>query len=483
MIAFAILMPTTLGVFIVTALSSKDSGQNFTGLLSLGFGVGMGLVTYIIFIISLFDIPFSFTMISSIQTVLAVMLLTATIRSGFPAWTFSQSPAQAPPLKYSKSKVFIVSLLTVWLFLKLIFVIHENTLWPVHGWDSWTNWSSGAKYFFYERGLNLNPQDEYFFGKGYRTFLAYPIHIPLMQVWVSLCIGEIHEAHMKIWSAFYFIAIIGLLYSSVKRESNHLIALIASLLLAGVPLLTYHGTSAYADLPLSYYSLASTVCLWQCIRSSKNDISSNYKMLALTGLFSGLCIWTKVEGLFFALSNAFVLFIYLVTEKKPIKEYLVFMIPIFAITVPWFIFLYVSDISLDRGNVLSSGLHFELFPVLWEQTMFSANFNIIFIFIFVMIGMSIRMILRTKLKYLIASLILVILQYLFIYITTESYTFAINMMALNRSIMTFIPSMYFIASILTIYELKQTKPGIDMTSKKRDNGLPGLCPRMDRENS
>lgn len=453
MVAFAILMPTLMGTLLFMALCKKNIKQETIGNTAIGFGIGMGLVTYIMFLTALFDISFNLILISIFQITMVAICLFFLIRFGLFQNIYINDPRYRQGIRLSSTKDLIVLFLTIWLIVKFIFVFYENSIWPIHGWDSWTNWSSGAKYFFYEAGLNLEQNDEHFFGKVYRNFPAYPLHVTLMQVWVALCMGEVDEAYMKIWSAFFFIAIIGVLYFSVKRESNHFSAIVASLLLSGVPLLSYHGTSAYGDLPLSYYSLASTVCLWIYLQCDKKTSGNEFGVLIILGFFLGMCIWTKVEGLFFALANVFVLTIYFYRRKKTVKHYFSLIVPLASIALPWYLFLFLKNVKLGRGEFLQSGLHFEVFPIFFEQTFFSANFNIIFMFLFGLIIISVKRILKTNLKYLLASLVLVIFQYIFIYVATENFLFAVNMMALNRSILTFIPSMYFISALLVIFEI------------------------------
>ena len=72
------------------------------------------------------------------------------------------SPATATRLH---RVVFMI--LTAWILAKVLFVLYEGFFLPENTSDSWEHWSSGAKFFYYEKGLALDPANEHFFGAGY----------------------------------------------------------------------------------------------------------------------------------------------------------------------------------------------------------------------------------------------------------------------------------------------------------------------------
>lgn len=466
MLIYAILLPTATGFLLVGYLSRCDDREGFPERLSLGFGLGMGMLTFEMFVLALFKIKFSLLVLSSMQVLTAALFAWLLFRSGstirdvFNIWPYDGGKASFP--RASKLQSIVVLLIAAWVLLKLLFVIYEGTIWPVFAWDSLENWSSAAKFFFYEKGLLLDHGNEHFFGQGYRTFLNYPLHIPLMQVWISVCLGDIHEVYMKYWSVFYFIGVVALVYFAVRRESSRVIAVLAALFLSSVPLLTYHAIDAYADLPLGYYSLATAVCFRVYTDKKRERGDNNFGFLVLSGAFAALCLWTKMEGMFFVLASGITLLLYLLMKKVAARSVLArlfcFFAPIIIIGISWYAFLFLNGIVGRSPAVVKSvsELHFEVIPVILQQTILSANFNIIFIFLGIVVLLGIRTIFRSNLKYLLLQLVIVIAMYLFLYLATDNYVFVTNLTALNRNLLTFIPMMYYISALIAAYLLKES---------------------------
>lgn len=462
MLVYAILLPAATGFLLVSYLSRCDDSEGFAERLFLGFGLGMGMLTFEMFVLALLKVKFSLFILSSIQVLSATLFAWLLFRSGntmkdvFNVWPYGGKEASFPGS--SKLQPVFVLLIAVWVLLKLLFVIYEGTVWPVFAWDSLENWSSAAKFFFYAKGLLLDRGNEHFFGQGYRTFLNYPLNIPLMQVWISVCLGDVHEVYMKYWSVFYFIGVVALVYFAVRRESSGVIAILAALFLSSVPLLTYHAIDAYADLPLGYYSLATAVCFRMYMYKKREPGDNNYGFLVLAGAFAALCLWTKIEGILFSLAFSATLLLYLLPKRSPggifLKSISFYSAPIIIIGVTWYAFLYFNGIA-GRGTSTAAGLHFEVVPVILQQAILSANFNIIFMFFSVIVVLGIRIIVSSDLKYLLIPLPAVMLMYFLIYTTTDNYKFVMNLTALNRNILTFLPMMYYISALITAQLFKE----------------------------
>ncbi len=457
MLIYAFFLPAAIGFLFVSYLSHCDNKESFFERLLLGFGLGMGMLTFEMFITALLKINFSLLVISLLQVLTAALFAWLLFRSQYSLKQVlnisSFSDKITSIYRVSRVQSFFVLLIAGWILLKFFFAIYEGGTWPVFAWDSLENWSSGAKYFFYVKGLMLDHGSEHFFGKGYRTFLNYPLHIPLMQVWVSVCLGNINEAYMKYWNVVYFIGVVSLVYFAVRREASQVIAILAAFFLSSVPLLTYHAIDAYADLPLGYYALATAICFRRYMEKSEKQRDENYGLLVLIGIFSALCMWTKLEGILFVLAFSATLLLYLLMKRSSFRSFIkslsFYSLPIGIIGISWFTFLTLNGVK--GRSILAFGLHFEVIPVILKQIFFSANFNIIFLFFPVIILLGIRTILHSDLKYLLAPLLAIMVMFLFIYITTNNYIFAMNLTAVNRSVLTFIPVMYYVSALMAAH--------------------------------
>ena len=94
----------------------------------------------------------------------------------------------------------------------------------------------------------------------------------------------------------------GILYFGVRRETGSSIyGIWALFFFLSMPLLTFHGSDAYADMPLGYYGLGGAVLLFRYVKG-KLSTQGSYGTLLLLGIFVALSTWTKNEGLFFLLA-------------------------------------------------------------------------------------------------------------------------------------------------------------------------------------
>jgi len=96
---------------------------------------------------------------------------------------------------------------------------------------------------------------------------------------------------------------------------------------------------------------------------------------------------------------------------------------------------------------MAAGIHFQVLPVIAEQILFSANFNLIFLFLFLLIIVGYRRIRESGLGYLYAALLSIMAMFLVMYLGTETYRWVMNLTAVNRNILTFIPMMYYVSAL------------------------------------
>jgi 4-amino-4-deoxy-L-arabinose transferase-like glycosyltransferase len=457
MLAYAVAVPAASGFLFVTWCTRSETGTGALERLFLGFGIGTGMITFEMFLLGLLRIPLNSAVISIAQIATTVLLGYLLYRSGTP-WRriFRLTPERpdASPATATYRERIIVLVLIAWILAKVLFVVYEGFFLPEHTSDSWEHWSSGAKFIFYEKGLALDPGNEYFFGAGYLKGQRYPLNVPLMQVWISLCIGEAHEVYMKVWNALFFLCMVGLLFFALRRKTTLMTAVLAAFFLSAVPLLTYHALTAYADLPLGFYALGAMVCFWNAIEAQKSGRGGHARgLLVLMGAFTALCVWTKMEGLFFAAAFSASLALYCYVKKISFKQVTAFLAPLVLITVPWYVFLFSIGVPVSYGKgellgaTITKGIHFQVVPVIAEQVLFSANFNLIFLFLLLLILVGYRRIMESGLGYLYTALFSVMVIFLVLYLGTETYRWVMNLTAVNRNILTFIPMMYYVAAL------------------------------------
>jgi len=451
----SLVLPLAMGFLIALLLTEKDREIGVYERIFLGYGIGMGLVAVEVFWIGLLGIPYTLLSISAVPATSCLALIVwirhfhitdkaepnysigaDTWSIGADTWSMFTTPQRV-----------IATLLMIWIFAKIVFVIYEGLHYPLFSWDTWANWSAGAKFFYYRQGLALDPADVNFFGTGYRSYLGHPLLSPLLQVWTSYYVGEFHEALAKAWQSLYFVSLLGLFFFAVKRATSLLMALLATTLLAAVPLLTFHAFDGYSDLPLGFYAFAGTACFWRYI------ISRNDKMLVLSGIFAGIGMFTKNEGLFFVVATALSLTCYSYFKKTNIKRpMLCFLVPVLAVSGPWIVFKLVFNLGYGH-HIAQQFVGYDMFLTAIVEMLkvffLEANFNIVIALFVLTIVLNGRVLMKDDIKYLFIIIAFVGTLFFGIYVFSEQEfrESLVGRMAVNRNILTYISIVYFYTSL------------------------------------
>jgi len=437
----AIVIPALAGgLFVRWAFAGKEP-MTLIETVSLGFGLGMGFISLEIFLAGLLRVPFTLAYLAPPPLLLIPLFFFLGSNTGI------ERHVVAAEGRLRGVKLVLAAILSIWILIKIGFVFYECFNRPIYSWDAFINWSVSAKLFFYRKGLVLNPSDEHFFGRGYRVFYGYPLHFPLLEVWVSLWLGRFHEILSKAPSFFYFIAVLGLLYGAVKREATTLFALMAVFFMASAPLFTFHGQDAYSDLPLSYFVLASVVLFWRFMRSGEK------MTIILSGVFMGMALFVKTEGLLLLFALFVALVAYLIIENKATAVNLLrFLVPIAILAGPWLVFNLVHHLGFGHGEKtpgLKGGVlvHWEVLGGWFRAVFLTANYNLVYSFWAVMSVLGIRTVLKTDLKYLYIFLVLVMGMFLSLYLVLE-FTSVTLAFGIHRNNLTYLPVVFYASALL-----------------------------------
>ena len=448
----AIALPTVAGTLLVARVTSGSFGPAMR--VFLGFGAGMGAVSYLFLIFGFVRVPFSLA-----PFIAALVIVSAVLSYGL-KFSIGCPSCDAVHEKGGILWKILSAIFVILIIFKLAFVFFEATHRPLYSWDTWTNWSAGAKLFFYEKGLLLDSSGEHFLGKGYRPFLGHPLHATFMQLWSALWLGRFDEALVKLYAPFYFLSMLAVFYYAVKDEAGRKFALVATYLLSAIPILTYHGQEGYADLPLSFYSLAAVICFWKFLSTGKKGL------LVMAGTMLGFGVLTKNEGLFYvvAVGFAFIAARFGRTQSKRefLKELACLSLPVVMLAGPWFIAKLAMGLGFGHGlagsefNWLSDPLYGSDAPkrVHWEvigkglrEWMLTANFNLMFPVLAASLILGIKEILRSELKYLYIIIFSVMAMFIFVYLTLEVTT-VMDATGIHRNTLTYAPIILFAMTLL-----------------------------------
>ncbi len=118
--------------------------------------------------------------------------------------------------------------------------------------------------------------------------------------------------------AFTF-ATAGLLYATLSTLRGRVAAMLGGLALLATPSVIEQGTSQYADVPLSFFILATITLL--CLHAEAYS-DNNSRLLVSAGAAAGFAAWTKNEGLLFlgAVLAARILFFWSPKSEAPTEH-------------------------------------------------------------------------------------------------------------------------------------------------------------------
>ncbi|MFH0796999.1 MAG: hypothetical protein V2A65_08100 [Candidatus Omnitrophota bacterium] len=198
-----------------------------------------------------------------------------------------------PEAKIQFGLEIIFYLMLVLAILSFLFLTLDS---PLGYWDAWSIWNLRARWIF--RG-GMDWRDAFKVAPEFQP--DYPLLLPLSIFRTWKYTGyEILIA--PIFIAFLFaIGTTGLLVSSLVRFRSVGQGFLAGIVLLGTPFFIIKGADQYADVPLSFFYLATFVFFYL----SEKLMGKSKAFSTLAGVTTGLAIWTKNEGMLFLL--AFVL--------------------------------------------------------------------------------------------------------------------------------------------------------------------------------
>src|SRR5208283_841176 len=127
-----------------------------------------------------------------------------------------------------------------------------------------------------------------------KTHSDYPLFLPASIARSWEFIGRETQLIPSAIGLLFTFAIIGIVVASISRFRGERQGLLAGLILLGTPFLIGLGASQYADVPLSFFFVATVALLFLHAESP-----SQMHFLILAGMAAAFSAWTKNEGILF----------------------------------------------------------------------------------------------------------------------------------------------------------------------------------------
>jgi hypothetical protein len=315
----ALLVPLTAAFLAIAWCwpEARRRGEQLVLKLSVAFGLALGLSSCSFFL-KLVLLPRAERGYVFVETASFLLLLTAFAAALRGARPGPSQPAPTPSTDLPVVWRWIMGLaFTLAAAAGLVGVVTWLALSPHGDWDGWAIWNTHARFLY--RG-----------GEHWTDYLAnlewthpdYPLLIPANVARLWTYAGQESRWEHRLLDLLFLLATCGLLGGALARLRNRTQGLLAVLILATTPVFVEKCSSQYADIPLSYFVLATMalLCLHECMGSAPG-------LVVLAGAMAGFAAWTKNEGVMFLLAVVIARFLVVMREcglRTWVREILAF---------------------------------------------------------------------------------------------------------------------------------------------------------------
>lgn len=430
-------------------------GYNFTRLLlpkaesleqiSLGFVFGLGIFTFVWFLLNWIGIPYNLTSgIILLITLNSIVYICCRLFSERLYKKFKFDLSYFNNLNYPE-KTFICIIL--FLFLSAII---QDVYWPIRYWDSLALYDFRGK-IFAETGF-MQPV----ISGGY--FLGYPLLTSLAHTWVYLLGGT----NPNFYYAFLYISLVLAVFYNIKKLNiGRLLTIFLTLMVAVSPMLYDHTGWAYTNLPFAIYIILGTIYLYLGIKDKEAGV------FTASAIFIGLSTWTRSFEPFW-IACLFLAVILSIIKRKWLWPFVYVGVTGFFI-IPWKIFINGYKVPDFAANVVKQVTTFAQPVTQVTQTsstsVFISTFNFILtnvvevylIYILLLAAVIlVKLFIKSK-NWLLSIMIIIYLAMAcagtFIFIKTNSHWQEVGS-SLTRMLM-FIPPLIIFLSAELVSEIKR----------------------------
>jgi hypothetical protein len=297
MLILAVALCLASGYLLIGALwpQHHQSFSDFLLTLPLAAGFGLGVYSVTLFVLRLLDATHLFAVDASLLVLLLILYLLRRRRP--PGVYFLPRRYQDFELPdwvrgVLAASFAIAAVAALWnAVLRIVAYPHGD------GWDAFSIWNLHARFLFLDRDH---------WRDGFNALIPwshpdYPLLLPAAIAHFWSYLGHDSPMIPAIIGLVFTFSTVVVLVSSLRQLRGPMAAMLAGLALLTTPLFVEQGTSQYADVPLSFFILASTVLVYFGCRQRPSENPSGPFVLA--GLAAGLAAWTKNEGLLFLFAS------------------------------------------------------------------------------------------------------------------------------------------------------------------------------------
>lgn len=377
--------------------------------ISLGFLIGVGLLTLVLFILNLVGVPYSSTWSNFVLIMLTffVLILNYIFGRKLP---FRRSVINMNSIfgKLTGIEVFFVSCILILCASSLLYTLY----WPIKDWDTLVLYDFRAITFVRTGFMYDGIARGYFFG--------YPLFTSLAHTWIYSLGGQNPYFFYSLLYMSFVVAVFCMLLRFMSRK----LALFWTIISAIPAEIYIQSTFAYTNLPYTIYFVLG--CLFLILWEKFGE----KRYIVLSAMLIGLSTWVRSTDPFWIIP--LVLTIVFAFARRRYLDVVIYSFLFLLMRQPWLVFEKLAGDSGDTLLVVAPKLTTILLSIpnldhLIKVTIFIWN-NVLIYQIYLLIPLVsstlIVLLLKKKLtRALFITLSLVLTSYLFIFIGTYVFSF------------------------------------------------------------
>jgi hypothetical protein len=426
----SILLPAASGYVLLYREKTFDSLEKAV----FSFSLGAGLLSFYLFFLGLAGTPFSFfSVLPFFAPFLAIGLFKRreimAARERSPAKLFRGLSAGM------KAVVFCLLALVFWKIVYVVFIVFSA---PTIFWDAYTLWNYKSKVIFFGNFQEL-------FHGEYRH---YPLHVPLVRAWIAHVTGGWNDSFANLYSIVLFICLLSLVFSTLKRQTGPVRAIIFTFILSAVPVLVYNAMSGYADIVVAYYFFAATVMLYHWHRTGRNSL------LVMTGILLSTAMFTKNEGIAIVLPAITAVFVFSLFRSGKSGKHVAVALGCFAASLLFIIAWLVRSNALSSIIAISGlrqglpSFRTEGLRPLFEHLFLYGNYNLFWAGLFFVLAFRWKKIVSSDSVFFLVPAAVAFVIILYVYLFTGNVEWLVSGTSINRTMLLVLPLLTVSAGLL-----------------------------------
>ena len=338
-------------------------------------------------------------------------------------------------------KIFALIIVALtFVFVGITFV--HTTHFPTYADDSFGNRNGPAYNIYYDGWVHL-------FGATsdilWRGRLGYPIYIPLYKATVSYFLWSYNDIYINMWQRLVLFGMLLFVFLVTFYETKNIFfSVLPWWLIVSLPLLFFHASEWYMELPCAVYALLTLWALWKFLKVS------DYSYITLALLLWFILAHIKNDWLLGYFAGIFITFLFLLLVTKQfvpvLREFfskkslvrsslfyaLFFFVPF--LFIKWYHHLgFNQSVSTEWWLGITSSSHPEIFSVFKPIFFDINNYNTVLIIVALVIGYFYLYKKHDKQTlFLVVTPLVIFTIFVLVFLLTENYIFAMNQTTINR---------------------------------------------------